>query len=64
MLIWKIFVFWAVFLHMSAIAPLLAFLHFVHFEAKNYERILPGNKRKYPGKKRKCPSVKKQMRIF
>jgi hypothetical protein len=49
---------------MTAIAPLLAFLHFVHFEAKNYERILPGNKRKYPGKIRKCPSVKKQMRIF
>ena len=27
--------FWAVFLHMNVIAPLLAFLHFVHFEGKN-----------------------------
>ena len=34
MLIWEISAFWAVFLHMSVIAPLLAFLHFVHFEGK------------------------------
>ena len=34
MLIWEISAFWAVFLHMSVIAQLLAFLHFVHFEGK------------------------------
>ena len=34
MLIWEISAFWAVFLHMSVIAQLLAFLRFVHFEGK------------------------------
>ena len=34
-LIWKISGFWAVFLHMNVIVPLLAFLHFVHVEAKS-----------------------------
>ena len=33
MLVWEISAFWAVFLQMSIIAPLLAFLHFMEFEA-------------------------------
>ena len=49
MLIWEISVFWAVFLHISVIAPLLAFLHFAHFEA-NMMNYFPGKNRKYPEK--------------
>ena len=48
---------------MSVIAPLLAVLHFVHFEAEIisvFSREISINTRE----KRKCPSIKKQMRVF
>ena len=49
---------------MSVIAPLAAFLHFVHFETKimrAFSREISINTWE---KKRKYPSVKKQVRVF